>query len=178
MESERKGHQTKQTYCVYLKARIVPRWGACRIRDINTVAVERWLGTLDDLSNGTRAKSKVIMSEVFQHAIRYGWLNDGENPILAVRQSTKRERVTGPLEAAEFRELMQKLPPMMRVIGILAATTGLRISEVRSEVDSHRLERAIPECTDFSHYWTLNGPHSAVQTDRRLCSVMYTPLRI
>lgn len=34
------------------------------------------------------------MSEVFQHAIRYGWLNDGENPIFAVRQSTKRKRVT------------------------------------------------------------------------------------
>ena len=55
---------------------------------------------------------------------------DGENPIFAVRQSTKRERITEPLEAVEFRALMQKLPQMMRVIGIVAATTGLRISEV------------------------------------------------
>jgi integrase len=70
------------------------------------------------------------MSEVFQHAIRYGWLNDGENPIFAVRQSTKRVRVTEPLEAAEFRALMLELPQKMRVIGIMAATTGLRISEV------------------------------------------------
>jgi hypothetical protein len=51
------------------------------------VAVERWLGSIDDLSNGTKAKIKGIMSEVYQHAIRYGWLNDGENPIFAVRQS-------------------------------------------------------------------------------------------
>lgn len=129
-ESERKGHQTKQTYGVYLKTRIVPRWGRFSLREIKAVAVERWLGSLDDLSNGTRAKIKGIMSEVFQHAIRYGWLNDGENPIFAVRQSTKRERVTEPLEAAEFRALMLKLPQMMRVIGIVAATTGLRISEV------------------------------------------------
>ena len=106
-ESERKGHQTKQTYSVYLKARIVPRWGRSPLREI-----------------------KDIMSEVFQHAIRYGWLNDGENPIFAVRQSTKRERVTEPLEAAEFSALMLKLPQMMRVIGIVTATTGLRISEV------------------------------------------------
>jgi len=70
------------------------------------------------------------MSEVFQHAIRYGWLNDGENPVFAVRQSTKRMRVTEPLEAAEFRALMLKLSQKMRVIGIVAATTGLRISEV------------------------------------------------
>ena len=70
------------------------------------------------------------MSDVFQHAIRYGWLNDGENPIHAVRQNTKRERVTEPLEAWEFRALIAKLPQKMRVIGIVAATTGLRISEV------------------------------------------------
>jgi integrase len=94
------------------------------------VAVERWLSSIDDLSNGTKAKIKGIMSEVFQHAIRYGWLNDGENPIFAVRQSTKRVRVTEPLEAAEFRALMLELPQKMRVIGIIAATTGLRISEV------------------------------------------------
>jgi integrase len=129
-ESERKVHQTKLNYGIYLKARIVPRWGGHRLREIRAVAVERWLGSLDDLSNGTRARIKGIMSDVFQHAIRYGWLNDGENPIFAVRQSTKRERVTEPLEAWEFRALMLKLPQKMRVIGIVAATTGLRISEV------------------------------------------------
>jgi integrase len=129
-DSERKVYQTKQTYRVYLKARIVPRWGGHRIREMKAVAVERWLGSLEDLSNGTKAKIKGIMSEVFQHAIRYGWLNDGENPIFAVRQSTKRMRVTEPLEAEEFRALMLKLPQKMRVIGIVAATTGLRISEV------------------------------------------------
>jgi hypothetical protein len=48
-----------------------------------------------------------------------------ENPSFAVRQSTKRERVTDPLEAAEFRALMLfVLPQKMRVIGIIAATTG------------------------------------------------------
>jgi integrase len=104
--------------------------GGFRLREIKAVAVERWLCSIDDLSNGTKAKIKGIMSEVFQHAIRYGWLNDGENPIFAVRQSTKRERVTEPLEAAEFRALMLELPQKMRVIGIMAATTGLRISEV------------------------------------------------
>jgi hypothetical protein len=129
-ESERKVPQTKQTYAVYLKARIVPRWGSYRLREIKAVAVERWLGSIVDLSNGTKAKIKGIMSEVFQHAIRYGWLNDGENPIFAVRQSAKRKRVTEPLEVTEFRALMLELPQKMRVIGIVAATTGLRISEV------------------------------------------------
>jgi len=129
-ESERKVYQTKQTYGVYLKARIVPRWGGHPFREIRAVAVERWLGSINDLSNGTKAKIKGIMSEVFQHAIRYGWLDDGDNPIFAVRQSAKRTRVTEPLEAAEFRALILELPHKMRVVGIVAATTGLRISEV------------------------------------------------
>ncbi len=50
--------------------------------------------------------------------------------IFAVRQSTKRKRVTEPLEVTEFRALMLELPQKMRVIGIVTATTGLRISEV------------------------------------------------
>jgi integrase len=129
-ESERKVHQTKQTYGVYLKTRIVLPWGGQPFREIKAVTVERWLGSIDDLSNGTKAKIKGVMGEVFQHAIRYGWLNDGENPIFAVRQSTNRMRVTEPLEAAEFRALILELPHKMRVIGIVAATTGLRISEV------------------------------------------------
>jgi integrase len=128
--SERKVRQTKQTYGIYLKTRIVPRWGSSRFQEIKAVGVERWLGSIDDLSNGTKSKIKCIMSEVFQHAIRYGWLNDGENPIFAVRQGSKRVRVTEPLEAAELRMLILELPPKMRVIGIVAATTGLRISEV------------------------------------------------
>jgi integrase len=39
-------------------------------------------------------------------------------------------RVTEPLEAVEFRALMLKLSQKMRVIGIVAATTELRISEI------------------------------------------------
>lgn len=129
-QSERKVSQTKQVYSGYLKAKIVPRWGDCRIQEIKAVSVERWLASLEDLSNGTKTKIKGIMSDVFQHAIRYGWLTDGENPMFAVRQSAKRTRVTEPLEAVEFRALIRELPQKMRVIGIVAATTGLRISEV------------------------------------------------
>lgn len=128
IESERKGYQTKQAYENYLRNQIEPRWGAYRPRDISAVAVEKWLGTLV-LANATKSKLKYVMSDVYQHAIRYGWLTNEENPLLAVRQSAKRERITEPLEADEFRALMAELPQKMRVIGIVCATTGLRISE-------------------------------------------------
>lgn len=128
IESERKGHQTKQTYGNYLQNHIEPRWGEYRLRGISAVAVEKWLGMLG-LADSTKSKLKYIMSDIYQHAIRYGWLTSEENPLLAVRQSAKRERVTEPLEANEFRALMKELSQKMRAIGIVCATTGLRISE-------------------------------------------------
>lgn len=128
-QSERKGYQTKQVYEICLRTHILPRWGEYRLREITAVAVERWLGGIN-LANATKSKFKYVMSDVYQHGIRYGWLTSEENPVLAVRQSAKRERVTEPLEAAEFRALMRKLPHKVRVIGIVAATTRLRISEV------------------------------------------------
>jgi integrase len=127
-KSERKGYQTKQAYDNYLRNQIEPRWGEYRLREISAVAVEKWLGTLK-LASATKSKLKYVMSDVYQHAIRYGWLTNEENPLLAVRQSAKRERITEPLKADEFRALMAELPQKMRVIGIVCATTGLRISK-------------------------------------------------
>lgn len=91
--------------------------------------MEKWLASVD-LADGSKSKMKYIMSDVFQHGIRYGWLATGENPMLAVRQSAKRVRIPEPLEAEEFRALLAELPLMVRTIGTVAATTGLRISEV------------------------------------------------
>ena len=84
------------------------------------------------------------MSDVYQHAIRNGWLRNNENPLLAVRQSAKREHIPETLEAQEFRALMILLPQKVRAMGIICAATGLRISEVLglkwSDIDWKRLE--------------------------------------
>ncbi len=128
-ESERKTFKTKQVYDNNLQTHIEPRWGEYRLRDITSVAVEHWLERLH-LANSTKAKLKYVMSDIYQHAIRYGWLKNNENPMLAVRQSSKRETVQETLEAEEFRALMGQLPLKVRLMGIVCATTGLRISEV------------------------------------------------
>jgi len=109
IESERKTFKTKQVYYSNLQTHIEPRWDEYRLRDITAVAVENWLGQLQ-MSGSTKAKLKYVMSDVYQHAIRYGWLRNDENPLLAVRQSAKRERVPETLEAHEFRALILNLP--------------------------------------------------------------------
>ena len=95
--------------------------------DVKTVAVEPWLGTLP-LANASKAKIRNIMSAIFTHAMRYEWLN--RNPITLVRQSAKRERLPDVLTALEIGALLVELPDPCRTAVLLAACTGLRVSEL------------------------------------------------
>lgn len=68
------------------------------------------------------------MSAIFTHAMRYEWLN--RNPITLVRQSAKRERLPDVLTALEIGALLVELPDPCRTAVLLAACTGLRVSEL------------------------------------------------
>ena len=126
-EAGRKAHSTRGVYGSYIRTWIVPTWGAFAITDVRTVAVEQWLGTLP-LANASKAKVRNIMSAIFTHAMRYEWLN--RNPITLVRQSAKRERLPDVLTAREIGALLVELPDPCRTAVLLAACTGLRVSEL------------------------------------------------
>ncbi len=83
-----KAHSTAVTYRRYLRKWIKPRWESYLLHDIHSVAAQDWLYQLN-VSNGTKAKIRNIMSAVFRHAIRYGSLPRSEefNPIKYVGQS-------------------------------------------------------------------------------------------
>jgi hypothetical protein len=82
------------------------------------------------------------MSALFNHAIRYEWLEQGRNPILFVRQSAKRQRIPECLEPEELR--LSQLDRRFRVMVLLDAGSGLRRSELLalkwSDVDFDELE--------------------------------------
>lgn len=126
---EGKTRGTKLVYNSNLKLYIVPRWGDYPLRRVSSVEVEDWLKTLK-LAPSSRAKIRNLMSTVFRHAIRWGWLSQNENPIAMVRVSSKRQRVPVTLTAEEFRTLFAVLPDRERTMGAICATTGLRICEV------------------------------------------------
>ncbi|HKY27990.1 MAG TPA: site-specific integrase [Pyrinomonadaceae bacterium] len=67
---------------------------------------------------------------LFNHAIRYEWLEQGRNPIKLVRQSTLRQRLPTVLEAHEIRNLLSELESPYRLMVLLDVTTGLRRSEL------------------------------------------------
>jgi len=126
-ELPRKAFSTAQAYQCYLNAWILPKWGEFRPSEIKTVSVEAWLHGLL-LANGSRSKIRSIMSALFNHAIRYEWL--GRNPITLVRQSAKREPVPDVLDAEQLKKLLSELKQPYWTMVFLAATTGLRISEL------------------------------------------------
>jgi integrase len=126
---EGKTRGTKLVYDSNLKLYIVPRWGEYALRRVTSVEVEEWLKTLK-LAPSSRAKIRNLMSTIFRHAIRWGWIGQNENPITLVRVSAKRKRVPEILTAEEFRMLFKVLPDRERTIGAICATTGLRVCEV------------------------------------------------
>jgi len=105
------------------------------IRDVRTVVVERWLGQLqrqdgETLANSTKAKIRNLMSVLFNHAIRYEWLEQGKNPITLVRQSALRQLTPEVLEAHEIQSLLSQLDSPFQIMVLLDVTTGLRRSEL------------------------------------------------
>lgn len=122
-----KAHSTRVAYRSYIKNRILPRWGSYKLSDVKTVAVEEWLRGLT-LARGSKAKIRNIMSVLFNHAMRYEWID--KNPITLVRQSAKREHAPEVLEPPEIQRLLAELDEPYRTMVFLAASTGLRASEL------------------------------------------------
>jgi integrase len=135
-ETEWRAQSTRLIHADFLKRWVHPFWGTTNIREVRTVAVEAWLRQLRrkdcerSLANATKAKIRNVMSVIFNHAIRYEWLEQGRNPIRLVRQSTKRMRTPEVLEPFEIHNLLSELETPFRLMVLLDATKGLRRSEL------------------------------------------------
>jgi integrase len=125
--NRKKAYSTKAAYKCYLDNWILLRWRSYKLSDVKTVAVEEWLGSLS-LAAATKAKLRNIMSALFNHALRHEWLD--KNPISLVRQGAKRERIPEVLDVGEISSLLVELQHPYKTMVFLAATTGLRASEL------------------------------------------------
>jgi integrase len=126
--AENKTKKTRTTYLVYLRKWTLPTWGTEYLHNVKAVDVERWLRSLSDLSNGSRAKIRNIMSALFSHAVRYEMV--ARNPITAVRQSSRREKIPVILEVDELHRLFEELELRERTMIVCDALTGMRRSEL------------------------------------------------
>ena len=132
-EAPLKAFSTREGYKNIIDSHVDPRWGTDSLSSIKPIEVENWLRDLTRLDGkpaapGTKSKIRNLMSAMFSHAMRYGWAF--QNPITAVRTSSKRLRDPDLLSPEEFRNLLRELGQREQVMVLLAGSTALRRGEM------------------------------------------------
>jgi integrase len=129
-----KAHTTVQSYERVIRNRLLPRWGNRIALGIEPFEVEGWLKDLKRekrYANPTLDKTRRVMSLVYRHGQRYGLIprNQESNPMRFVRCKTTRAYEAMILKPEQAYAVLLYLREPERTLTLLAAGTGLRISE-------------------------------------------------
>jgi len=168
---------TQDAYSLYAKNWILPRWGNLLLEEVKTVEVERWLRATD-VTDGTRAKLKCVMSALFSHAVR--WEFCGHNPISSgipvgaggkrgpstgVRVSAKRQRAPLFLSPEQVKLGLAKLEFRDQLLVFMDGALGTR----RGELGALRWLDCNFDSMSFSvqhsYYWRRGGHLKATKTE-------------
>lgn len=119
----------KDLYRYHLKDRL----NGIRLRDFRTVHGQRIMREIDGVGHTTKLRIKSLLSGVFKHALREGFL-DGVNPIQNVSVPGRPERFEGPTytlaEIEEISEVIARVDLTAFTAIAVAAFAGLRQSEI------------------------------------------------
>src|SRR5262249_41708062 len=137
-----KACSTQDAYLIYAKNWIVPRWGDLVLERVKTVEVERWLRATN-VSDGTKAKIKCVMSALFSHAVRwefcsYNPISSGipvgsggsRGPSTGVRVSAKRRKSPLVLSPEQVKLGLAKLEFRDQLLVFLDGSLGIRQGEL------------------------------------------------
>ena len=111
------------------------------MREIEPMSIEDWLFGLKK-ANGTKAKVRNIMSALFRHAIRHGFLPRDEhaNPLKYVRQSASSDVVHTVLTVDQVLAILSHLREPCYTMAFLYASNRASCQRATClEVDGHRL---------------------------------------
>jgi len=164
-----KALSTQDSYIMYAKNWIIPRWGKVQLQQVKTVEVERWLRATD-VANGTKAKIKCVMSALFSHAVRWEFCNHNpissgiqvgsggkRGPSTGVRVSAKRQKSPLKLTAEQVALVLTELEFRDQLLVFLDAGLGTR----RGELGALRWMDCdfINQVFDIQHsyYWRRGG---------------------
>jgi len=164
-----KALSTQDSYIMYAKNWIIPRWGKVQLQQVKTVEVERWLRATD-VANGTKAKIKCVMSALFSHAVRWEFCSHNpissgiqvgsggkRGPSTGVRVSAKRQKSPLKLTAEQVALVLTELEFRDQLLVFLDAGLGTR----RGELGALRWMDCdfINQVFDIQHsyYWRRGG---------------------
>ncbi len=129
-----KAHTTIKGYERVLRNRLLPKWGSRIALGIQPLEIEQWLTTLkreEGLENPTLDRMRRVMSMVYRHGQRYGLISRSQesNPMRFVRCNTTSGYEAMIIIPEQAYEIVRNLREPERTLTLLAAGTGLRISE-------------------------------------------------
>jgi len=164
----KKAFSTKAIYPAFIDNWILPHWGQYPLSSFSgdiAMRIERWLDSIER-APGTKAKIRNILSAIFAHAVRWGWVK--QNPIKAVRQSAKRVRVRPILSGEELRVLYSALRTRERLLITLDVPTGMRVGELLAlkweDIDFERKALAIHKSIWHQHV----GPVKTEESEQEM----------
>src|SRR6266436_5140533 len=147
------------------------------LEEIKTIEVERWLRATE-VTDGTKAKIKCVMSAVFSHAVR--WEFCGHNPISSgipvgtggkrgpstgVRVSAKRQRSPLVLSPEQVKLGLAELEFRDQLLVFLEGALGIRQGELGAlrwlECDFENLSFSV----QHSYYWRRGGNLKSTKTE-------------
>jgi integrase len=113
---------------------LIPRWGKNVAVGIKPLDVENWLKSLHEelgYANPSCAKIRQVMVCACKHAQRHGLIprTEDANPMRWVRCKTTSDYEPIILTPRQAFRLVETFPILERTLTLLAAATGLRISE-------------------------------------------------
>jgi len=120
-------HSTQQSYRSALNRWISAKWGNCLLDQVTPLGVEQWLRSLN-LAPKTKLNLRTIFHVIYTFALRWNFTD--RNPIALVRQSGGRRAVPRILTVQEIRRLLEQLDTPYRSMVLIAASLGLRASEI------------------------------------------------
>src|ERR1017187_1231053 len=109
---------------------LIPRWGKQAALEIRALDIETWLGSLP-LANPTRDKLRRAIFRVYFKAQKHGVIpcKEETNPVNWVEQSGKSHYKAVIVTPEQAFQILMALPEVERVLTLVIAATGLRISE-------------------------------------------------
>ena len=121
---------TRQGYNTWFNQYIVPKWGACTIKQLQARPVDLWLRSLE-LSPKSKVHIRGLIRILWEFAMWRGDMPVQRNPIelVTVKGATKRGRKPRSLAVEEFPLLLRQLAEPFRTMAVLCLCFGLRISE-------------------------------------------------
>jgi integrase len=131
---DQKSHTTVERYLQVLNNRLIPRWDKAVALDIQPLDVKQWLKASkrqENLENPTVDKIRRVMNLVFRHGQTYGLIPRGDeaNPMKFVTVRTQSEYEAMIITPEQGFKILMAMPQPERILTLLIAVTGLRISE-------------------------------------------------